>query len=570
MPQNLRILAVAAPENETGSIDDGRIYSRDPASLYNAMRYAAWQAANNPGSAWTESNLVGDRKTRRDKFLLMSSLDDMPEFERKLAEEKPNILFLGAMTLCLPGAVACAKKAREVLGDDVLIVLGGYHINETMFQIETGLIQIGGVEPGRQVIHHTGSPLRLMDNGKISAVQIMDKSFPIFDLVISGHAEHIIAEIGEVAARALKETGSTRNVQPYLPQVNLDIPGDWIIGYVQDGMKTIISNGKAIDYNKMPSPASMFGVGSYFGVFQNNPDVPTPTAHTYSDTGGGCVYTCDFCSEGYKPKGSLIDASNSPTRLYRQLREAEAVINVDHPGAAATAFVEDSIFLGGSRKFIEDFCSLMEKEPRSSIRFGCQFTVNQALEFGKSGLLKRLHEAGLDYVFMGIETLNPDEIEGGMHKDRKRGYSIWADGVEGALIELKKAEIKSGAAVLFGLGEPHSSRVALLDKIDEWRRISLHTLRPISINWAVLHPLRDVNTDIQYDYLQWGTSKDSPLMPLSHAFGEFSERYFMPKAGTPKLDEVRQIVERVQAMNAVDDRGTHSGRAGATTTRARG
>ena len=108
---SLRVLAVAAPDrkfNPQGQLMTG---SKDPVSLYNACREAARLAIEGIGP-WGESNWAGDRKKRQSAIMLMRSLEEMAEFEEKLRTIRPNLLLIGAMSLCLPGAIACAQKAK--------------------------------------------------------------------------------------------------------------------------------------------------------------------------------------------------------------------------------------------------------------------------------------------------------------------------------------------------------------------------------------------------------------------------------------------------------------------------
>ncbi len=533
MSDPLKILAVSAPENISGTLGAHKIYSRDPASLFNAMRIAAAESEN-PTSVWHHSNFAGGRKERREKLQLMYSLDDMSAFEAKLRKEKPSVLFIGAMTLALPGAVEIAKKAREILGNDVLIVLGGRHATETIYKESTSKDTVPLGIPGQpkasaetKIKHHPGSPLALMQQHKIP---------PVFDLVVAGQGEYVIGKLGEIADKARK-AGDVRQIEPYLDELKAS-PGDWIAGYVKDrNIHTVVGNGKPINYNNMPSPARLFGVRAAFDVFDGN-----PTAHVYSDTGMGCIYSCDFCSEGTEIVGKPTDLKHAPERLHRQLKEAAAVMREDYPDKKPTAFVEDSVFLGGDPKNINRFCELMRQQP-VEIEFGAQFTVDQILNH-KDEILK-LKEAGLRYIFVGIETLDPQAI-GGMPKDI--GQSAWAERSEKALKFLSDNGIKSGAALLFGLGESHASRLALLDKVEEWQKLSPTALRPVSANWAVQHPLKGHDHGANYDYTEWGTPENSSFLPYFNAFGEASIKYTLHGTQPPSLEEVKEIHARIQKI----------------------
>ena len=51
--ENLRVLAIAPPDHLAGTAGEGVLMGADPASLYNACRYAAFKADHNMG-AWGE------------------------------------------------------------------------------------------------------------------------------------------------------------------------------------------------------------------------------------------------------------------------------------------------------------------------------------------------------------------------------------------------------------------------------------------------------------------------------------------------------------------------------------
>lgn len=277
---SLRVVAVAPPDWIRGKKGKNALNSRDPASLFNACRVAAHRAWTNTG-AWRDSNWAGgERSAIRKNFLLLYSLDDMPAFIELMQREKPNILLLGAMTLCMPGAIECAKIAREMFGTNIIIVLGGRHPSETIY------LRNDKTRMVTDVLHHHASPARLIREGLIP---------PIFDAVVSGEGEYFIAELGEIVA-------CTR--QPYDPievfgKLDTKTPGDWIAS-LPASSEDVVSDGTPIDPNQLPPLASLFGVSAAFGVFSGR-----MTAHVFSDSGRGCVYDCDFCSERSRVTGGL-------------------------------------------------------------------------------------------------------------------------------------------------------------------------------------------------------------------------------------------------------------------------
>ncbi|GAB3627933.1 hypothetical protein PTE30175_04669 [Pandoraea terrae] len=516
----IRAIAVSAPDWISGVKSENALNSTDPASLFNACRYAADLARRKVG-AWGHSNWATPNSAVREHFLLMYSLEDMDRFKSLITSQRPNLLLLGAMTLCMPGAVECAKLAKDLLGDEILIVFGGRHVTETIY------LQNERVRLPSTVCHHYGSPSRLMRTCEIP---------PIFDIVISGEAEHIVAEIGSALSSLPpgELTSIANRLQP-------NIPGYWIADFPSIN-RTIVSKGIPICYDDIPSSASIFGVSASFSVFDGR-----MTAHVFSDTGRGCVYDCTFCSERRTVTGGIQNIKGAPRRLYRQLKEAAFVMARDYPGRGASAFVEDSIFLSGSPAAISQFCELVEHEPIDII-FGGQFTIDQILRRKK--LIERLGRNGLRYVFVGLETFEPEEI-GGMSKDLDNKTCSWQDRFAEVLRTLGEAGISCGCALLFGLGERHASRVALLNVLIDYLG---RTGQPVvlSANWAVQHPLRNTPESADEDYLRWGTPK-GPLLDAFHRFGEASLEYPLAGVAPPVLSEVKDIVallDKFEAINA--------------------
>src|SRR5690606_9790538 len=123
--------------------------------------------------------------------------------------------------------------------------------------------------------------------------------------------------------------------------------------------------------------------------------------------GPGCIYDCSFCSERRSVTGSIQEIKGAPRRIYKQFEETLSTISQAYPNRGASAFVEDSTFLSGSPLAISQLCQLMEDRPLDIV-FGGQFTIDQILS--RKDIIRRLAKNGLRYVFVGLETLNPQEI----------------------------------------------------------------------------------------------------------------------------------------------------------------
>lgn len=518
----LRVVAVAAPEYPEGRLGKGTLTSQDPASLFNAARYAA-QLSELKSGAWSTCNWSTGRTQRRNTVLMMHSLkEDLPAFDHALHTVKPNLLLIGAMSMCLPGAIACAQHAREVLGDQVCIVLGGRHATEAIYSDHSG----------RKIVHHPGSPLRLMAEGLIPSV---------FDFVISGDGEYIIAALGEAIAAQPGPFLVPARILLSAPQLQR-ASGNWILGMARLGSIAILRGcGTVLDRNLLAPPCAMFGVRNSFDIFNGR-----LTAHVFSDTGPGCPFDCNFCSERRSVTGTPAQINSAARRLYRQFDAATQVIAADSPGFGASAFVEDSVLLAGSTREFRNLIDLLSEKPLD-LKFGAQLTIDQIL--AKADLLSELSQLGLKYLFIGIETLDPSSI-GGMSKDTQA--KAWSERIELAFEILAQRGINCGAALLFGLGETVHHRTKLFEYLARWRK-TYGFPNPISMNWGVQHPLRGHDGGMNYDYRHWGVPVGGYLEAF-HNFGEASVLYPLSGQKPPVLEEVWEVERMYAQLNAESSR----------------
>ncbi|MCL5021043.1 MAG: B12-binding domain/radical SAM domain-containing protein [Bacteroidetes bacterium] len=514
----IRVVAVSAPDLPEGRIGQRSLTSYDPVSLFNACSEAALLADTGSG-AWGESNWSVSRNSRRQYLMLMRSLrQDESTFSELLLREKPNLLLIGAMTLCFPGAIACARIARDILGDKVCIVLGGRHASETIYWDNAS----------QRVVHHPGSPLRLMAERRIGHV---------FDIVVAGEGGQVISRIGEVVARLERSGMSPRGAWRELAGW-LTVPGNWIAGAVESDHIEVVKS-KGIDQQPvlLPAVCELFGVETSFDIFDGR-----ITAQVFSGPGNGCVHDCSFCSERNSVTGPITQRGLAPDYLYHQLVGASKVITSDHPGKKASAFVEDSIMMGGSFQSMLKLGSLLNRSG-IDIRFGGQLTIDQVLS--KIEILRVLKSVGLDYLFVGIETLSPHAV-GGMHKDISRNGMDWMSRTEKMLNVLDALGIKCGVSLLFGIGEEHSDRLRLISRIADWQR-SLDSPKVVSANWAVQHPLKGDDGGSNFRYDEWGTPEGS-FLEAFRDFGEASVLYPIAGQKRPKLEEVLEVSHAISQL----------------------
>jgi B12-binding domain/radical SAM domain protein len=530
---SLRMLALSAPQFDSNLAGHRALNSSDPVSLFNALRVVA-QRAGSETSAWHDSNLSGDCWSRRSSIIHAESLDEtLSALAETVPRLRPNLVFIGAMSICLRGAIECARFIKESLDQKVCIVLGGRHASETIY-ID---------QDGKTIRHHPGSPLRLMEEERIEHV---------FDIVVSGDGEEICAEIGELVARAQKQGRDAAEVIRDLADLR-DVPGTWIAGALRDGhIRCVSSRGVRSAREKWLTPSEAFGVTAKFGIFGNR-----WTAHAFSDIGRGCIYDCAFCSEAISVTGTPVEFSGGYRRLAHQLNVAASVIEARYGVNTASAFVDDSTLLGFSASQIQPFAREM-LESGLKMPFGGQATIDQILR--NPGLLRCLSDVGLNYLFVGIETFNPAEI-GGISKDIGYRSGTWADRVKRVGQLLAENNIRLGVSLLFGLGESRQSRDALLEMLSALD--AEYGLSTISMNWAVQHPLRGRDAGANYRYTEWAIDDPGLIGPLSH-FGEASTLYCLPGLSPPGLDEVSTIIRTVDEMLHRDGADPSAGSADGT------
>lgn len=517
----LRVMAVSAPDAKEGKVAQNTLSSQDPASLFNACRQAAALAEAGTGS-WGRSNWAFSRQLRRESVLLMRSWDgDRGAFETALKRERPNVLFIGAMTLCFPGAIECAKLAKELFGDQVLVVLGGRHASETLYADP----RAGGIA------HHPASPLLLMRDGAIPHV---------FDLVVSGDGEHVIARLGELVDET-ERAGLPAARAAARAFEAADARGDWIVGWLSDGrIGAVTGRGGALDPDALPVPCEMFGARTSFNVFPG-----CRTAHVFSNTGRGCSYDCAFCSERRGVTGRLLKPATAAERLFRQLEAAARVIQEDSPSWSASAFCEDSVLMGGSPANMRRLIDLVSRSGLD-MPFGGQLTVDQILN--RKELLRDLFQVGLKYLFIGIETGDPATV-GGMSKDVGSRNGRWLERTESALELLSDIGIQCGGALLFGLGESREDRRELFRRIRSWRYSGMPAV--LSLNWAVQHPLQGMDGGTGYKYIDWATPP-GPMLEAFSSFGEASVLYPIAGRKAAELSEVREVLDMYQEAMEVE------------------
>lgn len=520
----LRVLGVSAPHyvQKQKNAEITSLNSSDPFSLYNAYKVCADKAEKGDEN-WVDSNWKTKEGRDNSIMLLQHYYDDAPKFLEKLKEINPNLLFIGSMSLGFAGAVEIAKLAKKALGNNVFVVLGGKHTNETIFEEDGEAKQLNS------------SPLLLMKNKKIPKV---------FDMVVSGDGEEILYQIGNSVNQSLKNNQDFKAVYKY--DGFKDAKGDWTIGWLDenDECEFIQSTKEPLDYDKMPLTSELFNISTKFDVFEK----ADLTAHTMSYLSKGCVHNCFYCSESSKINGKLKQTDTAADRLYKNLESIQKVGKERYHTAKMSAFVEDSIILAGNPKLLHRLSELLEQKPLN-IEFGGQFTIDTLLDEKNQNEIKKLSKQGFKYIFVGLET-NNEEIADTMSKNKNKKSLSWIEKNEKAIEFMKSQDMKYGVSVLFGLGESQKDRINLMRTIKGWQeKYGLPNV--VSMNLAVQHPLRFSE---DYDYIDWGTDLNSEYLPIfTEIFGEASEKYKLPNVKLPTAEELRELQEYYNQIKEFED-----------------
>lgn len=511
---NIKVMAVAAPHwvARAGCEDVKSLNIGEPFSLQNAIRHAASLAEKRIG-VWGKSNWNTIAGRKKSIVMLHYYRDEIDSLKNKLRKIRPQILFIGSMSLSFPGAIEIARAARDILGDKAFIVLGGKHTTETFY------------EDDGKINHHAGSPLLLMQSGRMGRC---------FDLVVSGDGEEIVVSIGNIIAKMLENSMPLTEFYNYSGELK-EAGGGWIAGWVDEhnSMVTVKSPGKAINRKDLVSEIDLFGIKNKFDIFGAK-----FTAHAYSHTSRGCIFNCYFCSERRKINGNPKDISKAPFWLYKQFRDVSDYSNQNYSADAGSIFVEDSILLNGHLKALNIFCDLLELN-KIKVNFGCQFTIDFILNPMNRPVLKRLQRNGLLYVFFGFETSN-ETIAASMSKNTNSDEK-WIKRNVDVIRVLTGLGIRSGVSVLFGLGESQEERIGLLSFLTNVLK-TCGGPQVVSMNIATQHPLQGDDDGLDYDYLEWGTQENSPYLPYFHTlFGEASEKYVLRDKRIPSLEDLKEI-----------------------------
>ncbi|WP_156892875.1 B12-binding domain-containing radical SAM protein [Actinokineospora enzanensis] len=379
---------------------------------------------------------------------------------RLLREVRPRVVLISAVSPAHRYALEIAGLVKVEVPDS-FVVLGGRHVDETI-----------RLDPDGTVRGDPSSPVAVIAEGKVPRV---------IDALVSGEAYHSLDLLLRALALAVDlDTGWVRRAQVAdclagLLREEGEAPGRSLIALLdRSEVHAYPQEGPALDLESLPSPYAAFAIRSRFPIFDDPVTGETRrTAHIM--VSNACPYHCNFCSESAKLANGL--------KKFRNVAVGVALV-CEYVGYGAEAlFFDDSVFWSGNYRDIEAFCTVLadlregtdhdgllgrllpDEQDHARLRdltWGAQFTVDGLVALHKTEesarILRLMRAAGCTYVYIGIESLSAQVMDG-IHKNlRRTGNQSWDDKARRATALVKSCGLRVGTSVLFGLnGETRAS-----------------------------------------------------------------------------------------------------------------
>jgi len=160
------------------------------------------------------------------------------------------------------------------------------------------------------------------------------------------------------------------------------------------------------------------------------------------ETSRGCVYDCNFCS--------INNMYGKSYRKYKSERVIADIKDASLRGAKSIFFVDDNITLDGGR--FKSLCETIKSEKLNNIDYLLQASVKGIKD--TKGLPEAMREAGVSYVFLGIESAYDSNLSF-MSKDNQ----LTVNDTEEVVKQLKDNNIKTIGG--FILGQPDDTEESL-------------------------------------------------------------------------------------------------------------
>ncbi|NIY63835.1 B12-binding domain-containing radical SAM protein [Streptomyces malaysiensis] len=389
-----------------------------------------------------------------------------PAFEEELVarlrEHRPVVVGISNLSEGHHFALRIAATVKKEC-PRAIVVLGGQHedaVNPDAYRAASR--RVAGMS-GRRQENHDAFRIGAAELGRLTALQTLARPVEreLMDIVFAGDSAFALPEVLKVVADCLPadpETVKKRMLAD--PDRFAELPGvgslfmyDWTARRIE----SVPLSGAPIDGDRLPYiDVTRLTHENRFAIFGHR-----RTAQIMACL--GCKYACSFCHESAdaflyeQPK----IRQRSPQHVIGEIR-----LRIDQGFEAV--FFDDSTFTQ-NRRWLAEFLTLLEEVAagHGTFEWGCQTTVNDV----DRELLERMSGAGCSYVYFGVESAEPDGAR--VQKVRQLllvSKADWTERFRDVAHWCRKAGIRVGTSLQFGLGETPEQRLRTLDLVAELHR----------------------------------------------------------------------------------------------------
>lgn len=382
------------------------------------------------------------------------------ELTRCLETQRPVVVGISNLSEGHHFALRIARLVKTVV-PEALVILGGQHEDAVNVDVYHGASDRVRTFPARRLETFDLFSLTPQQHDRLEELQTLSRGAEreYVDLVIAGDGTYALLEVLKVVADSPPADDVAQIKARLLESRNrfAALPGGGNLHLVDPRTQRVESlplSGALIAGDELPFiDVTRLTHENRFSIFNYR-----NTAQILACL--GCKYACEFCHES-------ADAFLYNRPKIRQRTPAHVVKEIDlrQEQGFEAVFFDDSTFTQNPRWLFE-FLDLLEKrEAPVPVEWGCQTTINDVDE----DMVRRMGETGCSYIYFGVESAEPEETS--VQKARQlrivagSSDTDWATRLRQVALWCRKAGIRVGTSLQFGLGETHEQRLRTMDLV---------------------------------------------------------------------------------------------------------
>jgi hypothetical protein len=158
-------------------------------------------------------------------------------------------------------------------------------------------------------------------------------------------------------------------------------------------------------------------------------------AQIFTEASRGCSWAaCSFCLRGLTD----VEGVRTEFRRFPIQRVLDDILELRSQGIQAVTFADED-FLGGDTENLVVLMDTVKESTQGKVKFDVSMTVHSACMAGKADVIRRLKEAGLRKVFLGIESGSASQL-----RRYAKGHSPEQAGEAAALVLGAGLELEIG------------------------------------------------------------------------------------------------------------------------------